>query len=310
MKNQLSLKLNTRNILIVILINLSFSSHVSAQLQMCTAKDKNYSSIAYQVGFNNDNRSLMEARGYDKLSCPPPNFDEEGLKMGYYVVVKSSRQESSGNNKYENISYGIGGSKTSYDVAEQLAVKNLATSDWGWTKKNSYEVVEKNSFVITNTNTSVIAIVFMSKDASGNKKITKATFQHKTLTDTEYTQLKSKFKTTNPNQEIKVSRLLVKEGKVAVVKCIKTVGNSTNETYKLVYASTGDNYNVALFTEGTLTQPNEAEKYILVNEMNIELENSNENQSVISNVKQKIRASQPKPNKNKKATNGGSGVRG
>jgi len=302
MKNKQSLKLSIRNILIVILINLSFSSHISAQLQMCTAKDKNYSSIAYQVGFNNDNRSLMEARGYDKLSCPPPNFDEEGLKMGYYVVVKSSRHESSGNNKYENISYGIGGSKTSYDVAEQLAVKNLATSDWGWTKKNSYEVVEKNSFVITTTNTSVIAIVFMTKDASGNKKIAKATFQHKTLTDSEYSQLKSKFKSTNPNQEIKVSRLLVKEGKVAVVKCLKTVGNSTNENYKLVYASSGENYNVALFPEGSLTQPNEAEKYILVNEIDLAINSTEKMNANINNGKELIRTSQPKPVKKNTVT--------
>ena len=60
-KNTFSKKLTFLFVMLV------FSVRLSAQLQIFTVRNKNYSSISYELAFNNfDGKNLLEAKGYEK----------------------------------------------------------------------------------------------------------------------------------------------------------------------------------------------------------------------------------------------------
>jgi len=313
-KNTFSKKLTFLFVLLV------FSLRLSAQLQIFTVRNKNYSSISYELAFNNfDGRNLLEAKGYDKnnINRQPANIDADVLKSGFYVIVKCIRKDYNG----ELISYGIGGSKTSYEIAQKLAVINLSAYDWNWLEKNGYDVVDKNTFEIKTDNQSFIATVFYNKDAAGNKTIKNALLQSKTISDDDYNKWKSKFSNNNANTEVYVSRLIVSKGKAAVVKCIKMTGKIVTESFKLIYAATNSNYNITLWPEGTITNTNETDKFIMVKEMSIEITSPSLMDEAIGSAKKTIRLKVKdyqdkenklnKPNKlYKKTKTAATGVRG
>ena len=313
-KNAFSKKLTFLFVLLV------FSARLSAQLQIFTVRNKNYSSISYELAFNNfDGKNLLEAKGYEKnkINRQPANIDADVLKNGFYVIVKCIRKDYEG----ELISYGIGGSKTNYEIAEKLAVKNLSAYDWNWLEKNGYDLVDKNTFEIKTVNQSFIATVFYNKDATGNKTIKNAVLQYKTISNDDYNKWKSRFSNNNANTEVYVSRLIVSNGKAAVVKCIKMSGKIVTESFKLIYAATNSNYNTTLWPEGTVTNTNETDKFIMVNEMSLESTSPSLMDEAIGNAKQmirlKVKADQDKENKlnkpnklYKKTKTAATGVRG
>ena len=296
--------------LLQIFLLLFFYNNISAQIMMFAAKDKNYSSIAYQLSVGDtyfESKNLLIAKGYDpyKISNQYADADEKNLTTGVYVIVKSTRKES---NNSEKISYGIGCSKTSYDAAEIQAVKNIAANDWNWTKKYNYTVVERNKFDIKAANSSLVAIIFMKKDAAGNKTVMNTNLQYADLTDSAYLVIKNKYsKINNPNIEINVSRLIVAGGKAAVVKTTNVSANNiTIEKTKLIYAAAGSNYNLALYPEGTITKDKEPEKNILVNEMNLDKQSP----GMLSDLKQLLRDKNEKDTTKKRKANTSIGIRG
>ncbi len=296
--------------LLQIFLLLFFYNNISAQIMMFAAKDKNYSSIAYQLSVGDtyfESKNLLIAKGYDpyKISNQYADADEKNLTTGVYVIVKSTRKES---NNSEKISYGIGCSKTSYDAAEIQAVKNIAANDWNWTKKYNYTVVERNKFDIKAANSSLVAIIFMKKDAAGNKTVMNTNLQYADLTDSAYRVIKNKYsKINNPNIEINVSRLIVAGGKAAVVKTTNVSANNiTIEKTKLIYAAAGSNYNLALYPEGTITKDKEPEKNILVNEMNLDKQSP----GMLSDLKQLLRDKNEKDTTKKRKANTSIGIRG
>ncbi len=296
--------------LLQIFLLLFFYNNISAQIMMFAAKDKNYSSIAYQLSVGDtyfESKNLLIAKGYDpyKISNQYADADEKNLTTGVYVIVKSTRKES---NNSEKISYGIGCSKTSYDAAEIQAVKNIAANDWNWTKKYNYTVVERNKFDIKAANSSLVAIIFMKKDAAGNKTVMNTNLQYADLTDSAYRVIKNKYsKINNPNIEINVSRLIVAGGKAAVVKTTNVSANNiTIEKTKLIYAAAGSNYNVSLYPEGTITKDKEPEKNILVNEVNLDKQSP----GMLSDLKQLLRDKNEKDTTKKRKANTSIGIRG
>ncbi len=296
--------------LLQIFLLLFFYNNISAQIMMFAAKDKNYSSIAYQLSVGDtyfESKNLLIAKGYDpyKISNQYADADEKNLTTGVYVIVKSTRKES---NNSEKISYGIGCSKTSYDAAEIQAVKNIAANDWNWTKKYNYTVVERNKFDIKAANSSLVAIIFMKKDAAGNKTVMNTNLQYADLTDSAYRVIKNKYsKINNPNIEINVSRLIVAGGKAAVVKTTNVSANNiTIEKTKLIYAAAGSNYNLALYPEGTITKDKEPEKNILVNEVNLDKQSP----GMLSDLKQLLRDKNEKDTTKKRKANTSIGIRG
>ena len=290
-------KLSLKKELFVLTVILSLSSSISAQLQLYTAKDKNYSSIDYEICTGSSGRDLMIAKGYNSnnISWQPADMDSSTMKKGFYVLVKSVRKGSDGITK---ISYGLGGSKTGYDAAQIFAEKNLAANDWNWVKKYGYEVVDKNSFDINAAKTSVICTVFINIDAAGNRTVTKSILQYKTLTDEEFRQYKSNIrKICNNNKDVMVSRIDVIGGKVAVVKNTKT--SSTNiitESANMIYAPKGTD----LSSQNTV-----------LNEMDLNSTTPGLMDQIIDkgkeNIKEKGKEVHPTKNNLK---NGGSGIHG
>lgn len=297
-----------KKLLVIGSLFLASLNQISAQIEIYCVKDKDYSSIAYEVSINYNSleaKKQLEARGYDpkKISSQPGTIDTSGAKTGYYVVIRSSRDL--GDNK-QKISYGIGASKSSYIQAEKEAVKNIAAFDWDWKPKYNYEIIEKNTFDVNAPRQSLILITFMSKDATGNKTVKNLKYQYKSLTDKEYKQFKSRYASDIDGKEVIISRILVNNGKAAVLKCIKT--NSENiltENIILTHTKTGD-YPITLAPFGTTTNAKESNKYFIVGEIDL----NQPNPGFYDNLKKTvIELFSTNENKSEKKGDGASGVR-
>lgn len=150
----MNLKLNIMKIKNQLLIVLFFAFglvSVKSQIGLAAAKNENGSVIRWYVRTGESNyfscqqeaKKRLQSMGYNNVSTYPGG-DCCGHKIpgGYYVVVQSSYTK---NGRTKN-SVGMGASASSYRQAEQRAVENLKTHDWGWSSSKGYKVMRRRTY--------------------------------------------------------------------------------------------------------------------------------------------------------------------
>lgn len=137
-------------LLLIAIFGVIGSNKMNAQIGIAVAKDKNGSSIEWQVVWNKGYKTESTARqnlknkGYTKISTLTGGKSRgHHLKSGYWVVVEAKHRIYNGTMK---TSFGLGASSSSYREAERRAVSNLSQYDWTWKKSHGYSVSRRGTF--------------------------------------------------------------------------------------------------------------------------------------------------------------------
>lgn len=127
---------------------LSYST--TAQIGIAVAKDRNGSSVKWQLAYNHETktenvaRQQLKSKGYEKVyNLTGGKLRGHNLTGGYWVVVKANRKNYNGT---VITSFGLGASSSSYSEAEERALSNLSQYDWSWKQSDGYVIAKKGTF--------------------------------------------------------------------------------------------------------------------------------------------------------------------